>query len=106
MKRWASDWLIPRAVALLGAMAVSLSGTSGDWPVYGYDASATRYLSPLNRPPMGFIICAHVTTRSVLIVTKFLGLSCCCARIDTLAINGSAINSTSVTDRIVEFFIT
>jgi hypothetical protein len=53
MKRWASDWLIPRSVALLGAMAVSLSGTSGDWPVYGYDASATRYLSPLNRSTNG-----------------------------------------------------
>src|SRR5918993_1456534 len=36
------------AAALLGALAVSLSGAPGDWPVYGYDASATRY-SPLKQ---------------------------------------------------------
>jgi quinoprotein glucose dehydrogenase len=33
---------------LLGALTVSLSGAPGDWPVYGYDASATRY-SPLKQ---------------------------------------------------------
>lgn len=48
MGMWGREGRIAPALALLGVLAAPLSCAEGDWPVYGFDAAASRF-SPLKQ---------------------------------------------------------